>query len=482
LEYRTRIWRAATASFTLTTTGTGAATLSGTTLNIPSVSSTVNSSSISGTIAVANGGTGVTTSTGTGNVVLSTSPTLITPALGTPSAVVLTSATGLPLTTGVTGTLAVGNGGTGATTLTGYVKGTGTTAMTASANIPVADVTGAAPLASPTFTGTVTTATINTGALSATSVNTPIYASTPQALTDGETISWNPTLGLNASVTLAGNRTLSFTSTPAVGSYGTVVLTQDGTGGRTITLPTIPSVTNKVLGSATNTTVSLSTAANAKDILNFYYDGTNCYWNIGQGYGNAPTASFTLTTTGTGAATLSGTTLNIPSVSSTVNAGSISGTIAVANGGTGASTQQASINALTGTQSSGKYLRSDGTNATLANIQAADIPTLNQSTTGNAATATLATTAITAGNITATSNGTLTSLSSLNTVGTITGGTISVTTDIKTSGTLTAGAVTYPNTHGTSGQVLSTTGSGTLTWTTTLILAMHPQLQKGSYN
>jgi len=36
----------------------------------------------------------------------------------------------------------------------------------------------------------------------------------------------------------------------------------------------------------------------------------------------------------------------------------------------------------------------------------------------------------------------------------------------KTSGTLTAGNVSYPNAHGTSGQVLSTTGSGTLTWTT----------------
>ncbi len=39
-------------------------------------------------------------------------------------------------------------------------------------------------------------------------------------------------------------------------------------------------------------------------------------------------------------------------------------------------------------------------------------------------------------------------------------------TDVKTSGTITAGAVTYPNAHGTSGQVLSTTGSGTLAWTT----------------
>lgn len=53
------------------------------------------------------------------------------------------------------GTLPVGNGGTGATTLTGYIKGTGTAALTASAAIPVADVTGAAPLASPTFSGTV---------------------------------------------------------------------------------------------------------------------------------------------------------------------------------------------------------------------------------------------------------------------------------------------------------------------------------------
>jgi hypothetical protein len=49
---------------------------------------------VTGTVAVANGGTGVTTSTGTGSVVLSNSPTLVTPALGTPSAIVLTNATG----------------------------------------------------------------------------------------------------------------------------------------------------------------------------------------------------------------------------------------------------------------------------------------------------------------------------------------------------------------------------------------------------
>ena len=42
----------------------------------------------------------------------------------------------------VTGTVAVANGGTGATTLTGYVKGNGTSAFSASTSIPNTDITG----------------------------------------------------------------------------------------------------------------------------------------------------------------------------------------------------------------------------------------------------------------------------------------------------------------------------------------------------
>ena len=58
---------------------------------------------VSGTLPVANGGTGVTTSTGSGSVVLSNSPILVTPALGTPSSVTLTYGTGLPISSGVSG-------------------------------------------------------------------------------------------------------------------------------------------------------------------------------------------------------------------------------------------------------------------------------------------------------------------------------------------------------------------------------------------
>lgn len=57
-----------------------------------------------------------------------------------------------------TATLGVASGGTGATTLTGYVKGNGTGAMTASANVPVADLTGTLPVANG-GTGQTTAAT-----------------------------------------------------------------------------------------------------------------------------------------------------------------------------------------------------------------------------------------------------------------------------------------------------------------------------------
>ena len=78
----------------------------------------------------------------------------------TPSA----AATG-PVTLG--GTLNVASGGTGANTLTGYVKGAGTTPLTASATIPIADISGAGTMA----TQNASAVAITGGSVAGTSVS-----------------------------------------------------------------------------------------------------------------------------------------------------------------------------------------------------------------------------------------------------------------------------------------------------------------------
>ena len=63
----------------------------------------------------------------------------------------------------------------------------------------------------------------------------------------------------------------------------------------------------------------------------------------------------------------------------------LAGTLAIASGGSGQTTAQAALNAFAGAVTSGSYLRGNGTNVVMDTIQVADVPTLNQNTTGTAA-------------------------------------------------------------------------------------------------
>ena len=122
---------------------------------------------------------------------------------------------------------------------------------------------------------------------------------------------------------------------------------------------------------------------------------------------------------------------------------SLSGTaLPIANGGSGQTTAQLAMNAFAGAVTSGSYLRGDGTNVVMSTIQSADVPTLNQNTTGTAANVT---------GVVAIANGGTNSSTATPTAGAV------------PYGTGTAYAFTLA---GTSGQVLTSAGAGTPTWTT----------------
>jgi len=189
-----------------------------------------------------------------------------------------------------------------------------------------------------------------------------ITASVANALTIGTGLSGSSYNGSSA-VTIALASNYGDTTNPYASKTANYFLAApNGTAGA----PTFRAIVAADIPTLNQNTTGTAAGLSGSQTANYVYAAPN---------GTAGTASFRALVAA-----------DVPTLNqnTTGTAANVTGIVAIANGGSGQTTAQAAMNAFAGAVTSGSYLRGNGTNVVMSAIQAGDVPTLNQNTTGSA--------------------------------------------------------------------------------------------------
>ena len=194
-------------------------------------------------------------------------------------------------------------------------------------------------------------------------------------------------LPISTGVSGLGSNVATFLATPSSANLAAALTDETGTGASVFgTTPTI--ATPVINGLPTGTGVATANTAStlvARDASGNFAAGTITAALTGTASGNLVSGG-ALGTPSSG--TLTNCTFPTLNQNTSGTAANVTGTVALANGGSGQITAQAAMNAFAGAVTSGSYLRGNATNVVMSTIQAADVPTLNQNTTGSSASCT----------------------------------------------------------------------------------------------